>query len=191
MTNLISKIFNCNDDTCFEEISLELFNYQMDNNPVYKSYASLLLKNKKPQNIYEIPFLPIELFKQKKVLCKERDAEKIFVSSGTSGNQSSHFIADISLYRTSFQKTFLHFYGAIEDYCVLALLPSYLKHKESSLIYMMDHLIKQSKHQTSGFYINNLEDLASTIKQLEKKKTKKNSFLCNLFHFRFCKKISD
>ena len=153
----------------FEEMSLKLFDYQMENNPIYAPYAALILKGKIPANIYEIPFLPIEFFKQEQIICQGKGVEEVFLSSGTTGEQSKHLVADLSLYKKSYLNTFQQFYGDINDYCILALLPSYQEREGSSLIYMVDDLIKKSGHPKSGFYLNDLTELSQTIKELEKK----------------------
>jgi hypothetical protein len=166
---LINKIFSCNDKATFEALALELFDYQMENNPIYAPYAALILKGKIPANIYEIPFLPIDFFKKEQIICQGKGVEEIFLSSGTTGEQSKHLVADLSLYKKSYLNTFQQFYGDINDYCILALLPSYQEREGSSLIYMADDLIKKSGHPKSGFYLNNLTELSNTIKELEKK----------------------
>ena len=164
-----SKIFNINNDAEFENLTLELFHYQMENNPVYAPYASLILKGETPDNIFEIPFLPIEFFKKEQVICQGKGVEEVFLSSGTTGDQSKHLVAEMSIYKKSYLKTFQQFYGDIQDYCILALLPSYRKREGSSLIYMVDDLITKSKHPKSGFYLGNLNELSDTIKELESK----------------------
>ena len=167
-----SKIFNSLSEGEFENLALALFSFQMENNPIYAPYASLILKGETPNNIYEIPFLPIEFFKKEQVICKGQKIEEIFLSSGTTGEQSKHLVAEMSIYKTSYLKTFKQFYGDIQDYCILALLPSYQEREGSSLIYMVDDLIAKSKHPKSGFYLGNLNELADTIKELENKKQK-------------------
>ena len=169
MEALINKIFSCNDKATFEALALELFDYQMENNPIYAPYAALILKGKTPANIYEIPFLPIEFFKQEQIICQGKGVEEVFLSSGTTGEQSKHLVADLSLYKKSYLNTFQQFYGDINDYCILALLPNYQEREGSSLIYMVDDLIKKSGHPKSGFYLNNLAELSETIKELESK----------------------
>jgi len=164
-----SNIFNINNDAEFENLTLELFHYQMENNPVYAPYASLILKGETPDNIFEIPFLPIEFFKKEQVICQGKGVEEVFLSSGTTGDQSKHLVAEMSIYKKSYLKTFQQFYGDIQDYCILALLPSYRKREGSSLIYMVDDLITKSKHPKSGFYLGNLNELSDTIKELESK----------------------
>ncbi|HIG32988.1 MAG TPA: acyl transferase [Flavobacteriales bacterium] len=169
MENLINKIMAINSESDFEEMSLKLFDYQMENNLIYAPYAALILKGKMPANIYEIPFLPIEFFKQEQIICQGKGVEEVFLSSGTTGEQSKHLVADLSLYKKSYLNTFQQFYGDINDYCILALLPSYQEREGSSLIYMVDDLIKKSGHPKSGFYLNDLSELSNTITELEKK----------------------
>ena len=136
-----NKIFNINSDAEFENLALDLFRYQMENNPIYAPYAALILKGKIPANIYEIPFLPIEFFKQEQIICQGKGVEEVFLSSGTTGEQSKHLVADLSLYKKSYSNTFQQFYGDINDYCILALLPNYQEREGSSLIYMVDDFI--------------------------------------------------
>jgi len=167
-----SNIFNINNDAEFENLALELFHYQMENNPVYAPYASLILKGETPDNIFEIPFLPIEFFKKEQVICQGKGVEEVFLSSGTTGDQSKHLVAEMSIYKNSYLKTFQQFYGNIQDYCILALLPNYQEREGSSLIFMVDDLIQKSSHQKSGYYLDNYSELSDTIKELENKKQK-------------------
>ncbi|OUV72728.1 MAG: acyl transferase [Flavobacteriales bacterium TMED123] len=162
-----SKIFNPLTEIEFENLALNAFNLQMENNPTYAAYASLILKGSSPKNIFEIPFLPIAFFKTQQIICKGQKIEEIFLSSGTTGNQSKHLVSDLSLYKKSFEKAFELFYGNVEDYCILSLLPNYREREGSSLIYMVDELIAQSKHEKSGFYLNNYKKLTETISELE------------------------
>jgi len=166
------KIFHIQNNAQFEEIALKMFNYQIEKNPIYAAYATLILKGKNPKNIFEIPFLPISFFKTEQIICQGRPVEKVFLSSGTTGNQSKHLVSDISLYRNSYLRSFELFYGDIKEYCILSLLPNYREQEGSSLIYMVDDLISQSKHEQSGFYLNNYERLLVTLKKLEKEKQK-------------------
>jgi len=166
---LINKIFSCNDKATFEKLALDLFHYQMEKNPVYAPYAALILKGKIPANIYEIPFLPIDFFKREQIICQGKAIEEVFLSSGTTGEKSKHLISDLTLYKKSFRKTFQQFYGDINDYCILALLPSYQEREGSSLIFMVDDLITKSKHPKSSFYLHNFSELSETIKELELK----------------------
>ena len=141
----------------------------MQNNQIYAKYAKLILKDKQPINIYEIPFLPISFFKKKQIICQGKALEKVFLSSGTTGNQSKHLISDISIYKESYTKAFELFYGDIKQYCILSLLPNYREQEDSSLIYMVDDLISKSKNIDSGFYLNDYKKLDFKLKQLEEK----------------------
>ena len=169
MQKLVEEIFKVDNEHDFQELALSIFDYQMENNPIYGPYAALILKGVAPTSINEIPFLPIDFFKQEQIICQGQGVEEIFLSSGTTGEQSKHLVSDTSVYETSYTNTFKQFYGNIEDYCILALLPSYQEREGSSLIYMVDDLISKSKHPKSGFYLNNLTKLSETITELESK----------------------
>ena len=163
-------IFDINSESAFTKKALELFKFQFEENPVYRSFCDLLYKHPSAvQKLEDIPFLPIEFFKTNKVLSTKKEIKQTFTSSGTSGSVvSQHHVADLNLYKTSFQKGFAHFYGNIEDYAVLALLPSYLERDGSSLVYMVEDMIQESKHQKSGFYLDDLYALKQTLLALEK-----------------------
>ena len=170
---MISKasIFNVKSNTEFEALALDIFRFQFENNTVYRSFCDLLYKHPTDiKTIIDIPFLPIQFFKTHQILSTNSSIEKTFTSSGTTGSiTSKHLVTDIKLYEDSYLRGFKHFYGNIEDYVVLALLPSYLERDGSSLIYMVNDLITRSKQPESGFYLNNLEELAQTLNQLEAK----------------------
>lgn len=164
-----NDIFNINSQGQFEEMSLHIFKHQFENNKVYRSFCDLLYKHPSAiKTIKDIPFLPIQFFKSHKVLSSLNDIQETFTSSGTTGQTASkHFVTDIALYEQSFRKGFQHFYENIEDYVVLALLPSYLERNGSSLIYMVNNMITNSNQPESGFYLNNLEALKNTLLDLE------------------------
>lgn len=153
----------------FEKIALKVFRFQFDNNVVYQEFCTLLKKNKENvKTLTEIPFLPIQFFKSYEVISSTEPIQTTFTSSGTTGIQTSkHLVTDISLYEESYRNAFSEFYGNIEDYCVLALLPSYLEREGSSLIHMVDDLIKSSNHKDSGFYLNNYEELIAKLIELD------------------------
>jgi phenylacetate-coenzyme A ligase PaaK-like adenylate-forming protein len=165
-----NEIFNISNEQEFEKVTLQVFRYQAENNEVYKEYLSYLKVDPTQVNsIIDIPFLPIEFFKSREVVSTKLSPQATFTSSGTTGNLTSrHFVPDLSIYEASFKKGFEAFYGPITDYCVLALLPSYLEREGSSLIYMMEHLIKDSGHAKSGFYLHNHEELIATLEELKK-----------------------
>lgn len=163
------NIFSISSEKEFNALALEIFRFQFENNVVYRSFCDLLYKHPSDINrIEDIPFLPIQFFKTHTVLSSNQPIQQTFTSSGTTGDiTSKHLVTDIKLYEESYLKGFKHFYGNIEDYVVLALLPSYLERDGSSLIYMVHDFISKSKQPESGFYLNNLEDLAKTLQQLE------------------------
>jgi phenylacetate-coenzyme A ligase PaaK-like adenylate-forming protein len=165
------KIFNIQSEQEFKEISLEIFKHQFKNNKVYRSFCDLLFVH--PSDVKElkdIPFLPIQFFKSKKILSSLDEIQETFTSSGTTGSiTSKHFVTDISIYQESYLKGFHHFYGDIKEYTVLALLPNYLERNGSSLVFMVNDLIKKSNQPESGFYLNNLDELAKKLIDLDKK----------------------
>ncbi|GGW89433.1 LuxE/PaaK family acyltransferase [Salegentibacter mishustinae] len=167
---LAERIFNISTQKDFNEITLEVFSYQFQHNPVYREFCQLLKRNpKNVSRVEEIPFLPIEFFKKKKIISSEKTPEIIFTSSGTTGSATSkHYVTDLNVYEKSFLKAFEIFYGNPEEIVILALLPSYLERRGSSLIYMADSLIKRSKHPESGFYLDDLEALQHKLKELDK-----------------------
>ncbi len=164
------EIFSISSETDFKETALNVFRFQYKRNRVYRKFCELL--GRTPKNVQElekVPFLPINFFKSHNVVSSSRKPEIIFTSSGTTGNQKSkHYITDVSIYETSFQRGFNLFYGDVSDKIILALLPSYLERKDSSLIYMVDQLIAKSHHPESGFYLNNLAELQEKLKRLDK-----------------------
>lgn len=155
------------DDT-FTTLALEIFRFQAVTCPPYSKYIELLeIDTDKITRIEEIPFLPVRLFKNQKVYSLELPHETIFTSSATTGMiPSSHYVADLSLYKLSFSRSFNLFYGNPESFNILALLPSYLEREGSSLIFMTEHLIKGSRSKESGFYLYDHQKLAQTLKNL-------------------------
>tara|TARA_B100000965_G_scaffold177219_2_gene147879 strand:- start:17640 stop:18614 length:975 start_codon:yes stop_codon:yes gene_type:complete len=167
------QIFNISDDLDFKKHCLKIFNFQYNNNVVYREFCNLIYKNpEKINEVNEIPFLPISFFKTKKIL-STNNYEKVFYSSGTSKKiRSKHYISRIELYEKSFLTNFIHNYGKPEEYNIIGLLPSYLENSNSSLIYMVEKLIKFSKSNNSGFYMRDFDKLSEKLIKLEKKKEK-------------------
>lgn len=172
--SLTNDIFNINSEQSFNNIAIEVFKFQYENNPTYNQFCKLLnIDTNKITQTHEIPFLPIEFFKSHEIKSGNFNEEVIFLSSGTTGqNQSKHYVKDLLIYQTSYTKAFEFFYGKIKDYCVLALLPSYLEREGSSLIYMMEDFIKKSNHPNSGFFLKNEAFLIENLQFLTKNKQK-------------------
>ena len=173
MTNT-KDIFTINSEEDFNAAALQIFKHQFKTNLVYHEFCNHLRKDlSNVSQIQDIPFIPIDFFKSKTILSGKEKAETIFTSSGTTGSiTSKHYVTDTELYEESYLKAFEHFYGSVKEYCVLALLPSYLERKGSSLIYMVDDLIKKSEHPKSGFFLNNTDALLETLKTLQDSNTK-------------------
>lgn len=148
---------------------MKVYRFQYENNLVYRQFCDLLQKTpNEVKTVQDIPFLPIEFFKSKEVLSSQAPIQTTFTSSGTTGMiTSKHHVTDLAYYEESFRRGFAYFYGNIEDYVVLALLPSYLERDGSSLIYMANDFINQSTHPESGFYLHNYEELAETLIKLD------------------------
>ncbi|SDR84080.1 Acyl-protein synthetase, LuxE [Formosa sp. Hel1_31_208] len=153
----------------FQTLALEVFKFQFENNTVYRSFCDLLYKHPSDvKHIEDIPFLPIQFFKSHQVLSSNAQIEDIFSSSGTTGSVTSkHYVTDLSIYEQSFRKGFQQFYGNINDYVILALLPNYIEREGSSLIYMVNDMIAQSHHPESGFYLNNINELKEQLITLD------------------------
>jgi phenylacetate-coenzyme A ligase PaaK-like adenylate-forming protein len=164
------EIFSIASSKQFDKIALQIFRYQYDNNLVYKKYCELLNVNKATvKTTQSIPFLPIQFFKTHHIITGSLMAQETFTSSGTTGAiTSKHLVTDIKLYEKSYQTAFSQFYGAAEDYVILALLPSYLEREGSSLIYMFRDLINTTKNPESGFYLNDYATLITKIIGLHK-----------------------
>jgi len=170
----IDRIFSLADDQGFQALALETFRHQYVHNAVYGAYCRHLgTSPAQVTKLVDIPFLPLEFFKTHKVVSASDDAQIIFESSGTTQSRTSkHFVHDLDIYRRSFTQGFTHFYGALGDFCILALLPSYLERQGSSLILMADEMIKASGHPRSGFYLHDLEALHHSLAALERQGTK-------------------
>lgn len=167
-------IFGIQTQEEFQKVALDVFKFQFKYNTVYRSFCDLLYIHPSDiSNYRDIPFLPIQFFKSHEVLSSKETIQKTFSSSGTTGSVTSkHYVTDLALYEQSFRKGFEHFYGPFEDYVVLALLPSYLERDGSSLIYMVNDMINQSKHPESGFYLHNITDLKEKLLELEAQQKK-------------------
>jgi hypothetical protein len=165
---LINNIINP-DARIDDNLILDYFKYQFDNCIVFRKYVEFLGVN--VSSVEDIPFLPVQFFKTKKIYASERKPETVFTSSGTGGTDvSKHFVVDTSVYRLSYTTGFRYFFGDISGYVVLALLPSYLERQGSSLITMVQGLIKDSANPLSGFFLNNNNELFDTLQILKKNK---------------------
>lgn len=168
----IQKIFSISSENDFNTIAIEIFQYQYQKNKIYQTFVNHLFKNntnkiEQIKHYTEIPFIPIELFKQHKVTCFDvKPNTAYFESSGTTTkNLSKHYIYDESLYQTSILQSFQRFYGTPNDYLFIFLLPSENERPHSSLIYMAKYLKTFSKFKESDFYLNKMNDAKNLIKK--------------------------
>ena len=168
------KIFNIKNQSSFNKYCLDIYHFQYRNNLVYKKFCNMICEN--PMNINEItkiPFLPISFFKTKKILSVDK-FEKVFYSSGTTTNsRSKHFISDLKLYEESFIKNFKNNFGELNKYTIIALLPNYYENESSSLIYMVEKLIKLTKSNESGFFLDDYTNISKKLNQLDSKNDRK------------------
>jgi phenylacetate-coenzyme A ligase PaaK-like adenylate-forming protein len=171
---LKDSIFKIENKSDFKRTVLEVFYFQYRQIPLYHAWVeSLGINPKLITEVEQIPFLPIRFFKEHRVLRTNMELEKVFSSSGTTGmERSQHLLGDLSLYQKSYRGAFEYFYGPISDYVILALLPSYLEREGSSLIYMVEDLIKISSHNESGFYLNEQKELIQMLESLKKEQKK-------------------
>ncbi|MCW3072960.1 MAG: acyl transferase [Flaviaesturariibacter sp.] len=168
----ITKIFEIGEGE-FGQMAMSLFRFQYEHNPLYAKYTHLTGKDKGVAILEELPFLPISFFKTHAVKTTQFVEEAVFRSSGTTGAKTSkHLVKEVSLYKTSGASAFERMYGPVEDYCILALLPSYLERGDSSLVYMVGDFMKRSKHPLNGFYLEDFDRLHQTLRTLEAQKQK-------------------
>jgi hypothetical protein len=163
---LLNKIFSISESS-FSALATEIFQFQYANNNIYAQWVDLT-GNKNAASIEKIPFLPISFFKSKAITTTNFQPEAVFESSGTTGTiNSRHLVKSVAIYEESFLKAFEQFYGSPKNWCIIGLLPAYLERPNSSLVTMVDALIKLSNHPQSGFYLYNYAQLAATLKALE------------------------
>jgi phenylacetate-coenzyme A ligase PaaK-like adenylate-forming protein len=164
--DLKKRIFNINDQREFLETATEVFKYQYYNNKVYREFVDNLGKNQNSvTSLEDIPFLPVEFFRNHKIVTGDSPVQMVFESSGTTGFvPGKHYITDPDLYEESFLNAFRLFYGDPADYLILALLPSYTERKGSSLVFMVEKLVEKSNFPESGFYKDDPENLLKAVK---------------------------
>ncbi|MDX1943165.1 MAG: acyl transferase [Saprospiraceae bacterium] len=157
----------------FEALALEVFRYQAQYNSLYANYLQLL--NIQPKNVTKvenIPFLPIQFFKNHIIKTGEWTAQTVFTSSGTTERTTSkHWVRDLDFYLQNTKKGFEYFFGNLKKYCIIALLPAYLERSNSSLVAMADYFIRSSNHAESGFFLYNTDELVKLLKVVKQYQT--------------------
>ncbi len=165
MQGLVDRIFSIQTEQDFNRCALEVFRFQKEQVSVYKTFLELI-NRPEPTHYSEIPHLPIAFFKTHQIIADNKSVQQVFKSSGTTGMvRSEHYVSDLSVYERSFIPTYEQFLGKLEDQIVFALLPNYVSQGESSLVYMVDKLIDETKNSLSGYYLENPESLLSAISE--------------------------
>jgi phenylacetate-coenzyme A ligase PaaK-like adenylate-forming protein len=169
--HIVNNIFSSTPES-FDQLTIEVFHYQYDNNQIYKAWVDMLgVDPASVREIVSIPFMPVSFFKSYEITTGAFKPDVIFESSGTTGTiNSRHFVKDVTWYKQSFMKGFEAFYGDIKEWCVIGLLPAYLERQGSSLVFMVDEWIKMSGHASSGFYLYEFEQLYHLLQSLERQK---------------------
>lgn len=165
--SLRERIFNTNDPLEFNAFCIDLFHYQYSCNPVYHQFVDGLCKDISAITHYSrIPFLPVSFFRTHRVSCKGVEEAVVFESSGTTGMvPGRHYISDFNLYEESFTRGFQRFFGPASQYCIFALLPSYLERSNSSLVYMVERLRWKSDLDFGGFFLHETEQLKKEVER--------------------------
>ncbi|MCQ2253006.1 MAG: acyltransferase, partial [Bacteroidales bacterium] len=163
-----SRIFDVHDDSQFADMALQLFRFQYDNNAVYRRYVDFMgVDRGSVDSLCRIPFLPVEFFKRFQVMTTGFSPELVFTSSGTTGaNTSRHYVKNPDVYYKSLLDGFEQYYGPLQDYHVLALLPAYLERTGSSLVTMVEKFMERSGNGCDGFYLYDFEALDRKIESL-------------------------
>lgn len=168
----VNNIFSLSGDpAALLEASLQTFHCQYQENPVYREWCRLTGADPAQcKTLVSIPALPISFFKSREVVSGQFQPEVVFESSGTTQQLASrHMVKSVDLYRRSFREAFHLFYGEVTEWCILGLLPSYLERQHSSLVMMVDELIRASGHSNSGFYLYDHQQLSDVLQQQEAK----------------------
>lgn len=166
LKDLQDRVFGVGTEN-FEGLALEIFNFQAQENRVYRSYLDHLhIKPEEITSVEKIPFLPIEFFKTQEVKSGNWETEVVFESSGTGyGVRSLHYVPDRRFYLEGTVKTFEQFYGSLNEYAILALLPSYLERQHSSLVAMVEHFIHSGVKDLSGFFLYEQDALLAHVEK--------------------------
>lgn len=163
------RIFSIATQADFDRVVLEVFRFQAEACAPYREYLELLgVDPAAVECPKQIPFLPIELFKSHRVYCSSNSPQQIFTSSSTTGQTPSrHYVADLRIYEEAFTRSFELFYGPAEQTAIFALLPNYLEREGSSLIYMVEGLIRRGG---GGFYLYDHDALLRDMEAHQGKK---------------------
>ena len=140
--------------------------YQLAHVPAYRQF-SMHIKGSEPlsSSFTDLAYLPVELFRSQNICSDQFKPILRFESSGTTGTVNSiHPVVDGSLYEESIRRSFDLHVGDHRNVVFFALLPSYIERSNSSLIYMIRHLMQLSGHKGGGFYKFDHDRLINDLK---------------------------
>lgn len=166
----INDILDIDTPEEFSARALNLFRLQAEHCAPYRRYIELLkIAPATITRVEDIPMLPIELFKSEDVYSGEGTPEIIFTSSNTGSTVASrHLMASAEDYRKTFLAAFTQFYDDPSKWSIYGLLPNYLEREGSSLVFMVDELIRRAG--SGGFYLNDYERLIADMEADDKPK---------------------
>ncbi|HND87489.1 MAG TPA: acyl transferase, partial [Saprospiraceae bacterium] len=170
---LLSAIATVTPST-FEAVAADVWLYQAHHNAVYARYLDLLAYPRCPSafRLDSLPFLPISCFKTQDVRTGDWPPQLTYTSSSTTGQiPSRHAVRDTAFYLENARRCFAVHYGEPSDWCVLALLPSYLERQGSSLVAMAEDFIRRSRYAESGFFLHDFERLREVLTQCRQRGT--------------------
>lgn len=169
MSGISTAAIFSSDGSDLEALSLATFRFQYRENALYRAYTDALrIQPDKVRSLAQIPFLPIQFFKTHQITCGSFEPQLVFESSGTTQTiNSRHLVKEAAIYEQSFLTAFERFYGPVTDFVVVGLLPSYLERQHSSLVYMVQDMVKRSGHPASGFYLYEHDKLYHQLLELE------------------------
>jgi len=167
MPEIPSVLFN--EKKSFFQRALFAYQYQVTNNPIYRTFASHYYGEKElPETLPVIPLLPIRAFKDMDLIVTGKRPAITFRSSGTTSMQRSrHLVADPQIYQTAVEKGFYNYFGQ-DTSTILCYAPGYSDNPDSSLLWMMNHLVENDPSGLSRFLTLGQPITSGLIKEISR-----------------------
>lgn len=119
-------------------LALDLFNEQRRSNPLYAA----ITQGADPQSVWEIPAVPVTLFKRLSLRSFQTAPSHVFLTSGTTGQErGTHALADDEVYNASAWAGFARHSGTLPA-LTLSLCPT---SAESSLAHMIAYFARRRR----------------------------------------------